>query len=821
MSAVAAATVALPASSSAGPEGPVRVGSTPFLAHGARAVGALAADVRLHLTVVLKGRDPAGLAAFARAVSTPGTSVYRDYLTPSQFAGRFGAGHAQLEAVEANLRAQGLTPGPVSANRLSIPLTGTAAQVGHAFAVSFRRMVLPGGRNATVASAAPALDASIAGDVQSVLGLSSLNAFRPHITRPSILSPSPRARLKSAARHVATGGPAACSAASSAASNQGAYTADQIASAYRFSDLYQAGDQGQGQTIAIYELEPNDPGDIAAYQSCYGTHASVSYIPVDGGAGSGAGSGEAALDIENSIGLAPKANYLVYQGPNSNSSAPGSGPYDIFNTIISQDRAKVVSVSWGECEANNTDGLQAENTLFQEAAAQGQSIVSASGDEGSEDCWTPPGSGIGLPDTSLAVDDPASQPFVTGAGGTTLNTLGPPPGETAWNNGTVAALDGSGGADGGGVSNVWSMPSYQSGAASSLHVAQSGSREVPDVSVDADPNTGYIIYWNGSGGDLTSTAGWQAIGGTSASAPVWAALLADVNASSACHGSPVGFANPALYRAAGTAYGSDFNDITSGNNDLLGVHGGSYTAGPFYDMASGLGTPRAGGLAATLCGATLRITNPGSQTTTVGQPVGLQLKTSGPVVGRISWRASGLPPGLTISGSSGRVSGRPRKAGVYSVGVSGTDQTGALSQARFSWTVVGLPTISRVSLTGVAKGRPTLSFTVARGTRAAALKSVTIALPAGLRFAARRGAVTVTGAGRVKFSSRIVSGRLQITLASPQAKIGVRIKYAGISATGGLAGRVRGHRVKTLQVTVTTTDAARHGSTLKARVRPA
>jgi hypothetical protein len=265
-----------------------------------------------------------------------------------------------------------------------------------------------------------------------------------------------------------------------------------------------------------------------------------------------------------------------------------------------------------------------------------------------------------------------------------------------------------------------------------------------------------------------------------------------------------------------------FNDITSGNNDLLGINGGRFAAGPFYDMASGLGTPQAGGLAATICKATLRVTNPGSQRTTVGQSVGLQLRAAGPVVGGISWRASGLPAGLSISGSTGRVSGRPRKAGAYSVVVSGSDQTGAVSQTRFSWTIVGLPTISRVSLTGVATGRPTLSLTIASGAGAAALKWVTVALPTGLRFAARRGAVTVTGAGagRVSFSSRIVHGRLQITLASPQTKIGVRVTYAGISTTGGLAGRVRGHRVSSLQVTVTTTDTARHGSTLTAHVRP-
>ena len=152
-----------------------------------------------------------------------------------------------------------------------------------------------------------------------------------------------------------------------------AYTADQIAAAYGFSGLYAAGDTGAGTTIALYELEPDDPADIAAYQACYGTHTAVSYVTVDGGAGRGAGGGEAALDIENTIGLAPGANVLVYQGPNSNSGAPGSGPYDIFSSIINQDRAQVVSVSWGECEASlGASDAAAENTLFEQATVQGQ-----------------------------------------------------------------------------------------------------------------------------------------------------------------------------------------------------------------------------------------------------------------------------------------------------------------------------------------------------------------------------------------------------------------------------------------------------------------
>jgi hypothetical protein len=753
--------------------------------------------------------------------------VFHQYLTPAQFGQRFGATQSEAQAVSASLREHGLTPGAFAPNRLSIPVTASAGQVEQAFSVSFRRLALPDGVRATAASAAPALDASIAPYVQSVLGLSSTEMLHPEYQRAALGAPR-RSGLTHSTRHTATAGPQPCSQASSAGQQQSAYTADQIGSAYGFSSLYQTGDEGQGQTVAIYELEPNDPNDIAAYQSCYGTHASVSYIPVDGGAGSGEGSGEAALDIENAIGLAPRANFLVYQGANSNSSAPGSGPYDTFSAIIGQDRAQVVSVSWGECEADNSAGLQPESTLFEEAATQGQTIVSASGDEGSEDCNTPPPT---VPDLSLAVDDPSSQPFVTGVGGTTLSSVGPPPSESVWNNGAVAALTGNGGAGGGGISQMWSMPPYQSDAASGLHVINSNSsatpcgassgdcREVPDVSMNADPNTGYVVYWNGSRSDLTAPAGWQSIGGTSAAAPVWAALMADINASSGCH-SPIGFANPALYRAASIGYGSTFHDIASGNNDLSGTNGGLFPAGPGFDMASGLGTPIGGGLAASLCSAAPRIVSPGSQRSTVGRRVGLQLKLSGTVIGSLAWKASRLPPGLSISPTSGRVSGTPRRGGSYLVVVTATYQGAPLRQVQFNWTVIGRPTISQLSLKAVGSGHPTLALTVARGYHAASLRSVTVALPSGLRFRGGGRSVRITGArgGRVAFSSRTFDGRLQIRFASPQSR--VALKLGGISVTPGFAGRVRSRRVGTLVVTLTATDASRRTTTVSARVRP-
>src|SRR5579862_682907 len=448
----------------------IRVGGPPPRAASARDIGGVAASTRMHVTVILRLRDAAGLAAFARAVSTPGSSRYRAYLTPGQFARRFGATTSHIDAVEASMRRHGLTVGKVAPNRLSIPLSGTAAQVERAFSLTFRRQALRGGRVAVVASAAPAFDVSVAGDVQGVVGLSSVSAPQPLLLRPATRSRRAATAARAFASRSAPGAASACPSAQAAAASQGAYTAEQIASAYRFSDLYGQGAEGQGQTVAIYELEPYAASDVAAYQSCYGLSAPISDVPVDGGAGSGAGSGEAALDIENAVGLAPKANFLVYEGPNSNQDTPGSGPYDTFNAIISQDRARVVSVSWGECEQlQGSSNIAGENTLFEEAAAQGQSIVSATGDNGSEDCN---GSGGGLPDPQLAVDDPGSQPFITGVGGSSMAALGPPPTETVWNHGgnLIRLFLLQGGAGGGGVSRAWAMPGYQSDAAASVHV---------------------------------------------------------------------------------------------------------------------------------------------------------------------------------------------------------------------------------------------------------------------------------------------------------------------------------------------------------------
>jgi subtilase family serine protease len=782
------------------------------LAHAA----SLPAGQRLHVTVTLRPRDPAALTAYARAVSTPGSSAYLHYLTPAGFARRFGPTPAQISAVRGALRARGLHPGATSAGGLSIPVTATAGQLERGLSVGLSLRSLPGRRTAIAATAKPTLGPGAAGIVQAVLGLDTGSAPRPLLQR----APLHAAAVPAAARvpHVATGGPQPCASAQTVASSDNAHTADQIASAYGFPGLYGAGDQGAGVTIAVYELEPNSAADIAAYQSCYGTHTSVSYVPVDGGSGTGSGSGEAALDIENLIGMAPAANVLVYQGPNSNSAGPGSGPYDTFAAIVNQDRARVVSVSWGQCEpALGAGNAAAENTLFAQAAVQGQTIVAASGDSGSEDCDT----GGVLPQTELAVDDPSSQPFVTGVGGTTLQSLGPRPTESVWNGGGNLAMGLlQPGAGGGGISSLWPMPADQLGAPASAGVVGPGSsgspcgrsggycRQVPDVSADADPSTGYVIYWNGDG-SAGQPSGWQSIGGTSAAAPVWAALLALTDASPRCAGGPLGFAGPALYRAAGSTYAGDFNDISTGNNDFTGTNGGSYAARRGYDEASGLGSPNASALAADLCADSLHLPTPRAQRLAARSVVSLRLRATDARGAAVTYGAHGLPPGLSLNQATGRITGSPRRPGIFGVGVAAQDPQGSTASATFRITVGAASKLSRVSLAGVAQRRPVLSFRVGAGRSAPALSRVSVSLPSYLQLGSTRGVrVTARDVRRVRFAARLSHGALALTLRRTLTELTVSLSAPELRVLSQRLPRSRGHGRATSKLSLKLTDAA-------------
>lgn len=881
--ALALAGVAPPAVASA--RALLRVGVAPRLPASSTVAGSLASNTRVGVTLTLEPRDPAGLAAYATAVATPGSSVYHDYITPAQFAQRFGPTGTQIAAVESSLRAHGLNPGAVSPNGLAIRVAATAGQLGQAFSTSFERVVAPGGRTAFANTSAPAFDASVAGDVQGVVGLETLSIPQPLALRTRVAGAS-----KLTAPHVATGGPQPCPAATAVAAAPGnkADTADQIASAYDFSGFYGAGDFGAGQTVAIYELEGNFPSDVAAYQSCYKTSASVNYKKVDPGPAAPVAANqdglESELDIEDLIGLAPKASLIVYQGQNSN-----SGAYNTYAAIITQDLAKVISTSWGLCESQEgAASTSAENTLFQEAATQGQSILAASGDQGSEDCYDPmknPGA------TGLAVDDPASQPFVTGVGGTKLTAPGPPPSETVWS-------DANGGG-GGGISTIWPMPAYQSGAAPWLGVinanssgtpcrASAGSdcREVPDVSADASDQSSYLIYWNGH---------WTGVYGTSGAAPTWASLITLANASSACTGSPIGFANPVIYQVAGsTAYANVFNDIISGNNDFLGVHGGVFPAGAGYDMASGLGTPIAFKLAGVRCdnvamanpglqisvvgssvnlqmagtsssGSSLRytatglpaglsinsatgmvsgvpttvgtqsvtvfvssadglgsstsltwnvvsalvtITDPGNRTGTVGKSVAIQISASDNNGRALTYGARGLPRGLSINAASGLVSGRPAAAGRSTVTLTAATSGAAPATTTFKWTINPAASTSHYSLSGVGKGRPRLSFTVAAASGSPLIETIVIGLPKGLSFSTKAKSLVKgigckeSGRTRLKFAAKVVHGSLTITLKRSASKVQITISSVVLAVTKRLARKIEHKDVRALSVVV-------------------
>ncbi len=591
--------------------------SVPTLPKGSRVLRPVAGSTEIRADVVLKGRDPSALEAFDTAVSTPGSPSFRHYLGPGQFARVFGALPATISSVRAWLAGRGLALGPTARDGLIVPVSGSAAAVGQAFDLGLEQVSLPSGQVVRVPDAEPLVPASLAGDLSGVSGLDDLSRPVPQLVGPGPVTGASAVPGTGGGGPSGTGVPvphaggpvptAGCEdAIESNGVDAGALTADDLAQAYSFSSLY-PGTEGAGVTVGVYELEPFLPADVNTFKNCYSPaiSASVSGVSVAGAnPNGGPGQGEAALDIDMVIGMAPSVSLKVYVGPNT-----GTGPLDTYVRMVDDDSVRVISTSWGQCEAQLTSAdIQAEASVFEQAISQGQTVVAASGDEGSEDCYLFPSS----QDTRLEVDDPAGQPWVTSVGGTTVDALGPAPSESAWNTGLFS------GSGGGGSSTTWTMPSWQRGpgvqsgytkaqdsftGASPCPVSSGpgtvSCREVPDVSSDADPRTGYAAYCSCFGG------GWAKIGGTSMSAPLWAALAALADQGQP---SPVGFLNPALYQAQCQA-SPPFNDVTVGTNQPLGSSpsdpphappGPYYPATPGYDLATGLGTPVAASLVSRL-----------------------------------------------------------------------------------------------------------------------------------------------------------------------------------------------------------------------------
>jgi hypothetical protein len=356
-----------------------------------------------------------------------------------------------------------------------------------------------------------------------------------------------------------------------------------LAGDYGLSQLFAQGRTGIGQTIGIVEFEQFSSADIATFEACYGLSNPVRVVTVDGTpSGPASGSGEAALDIEMAAVNAPSSSIVVYEAPNETSDGTA---LDLYNRIAADDLAQVVTTSWGECEQDNmpSSAASAENVIFERMAAQGQTMVAASGDSGSEDCYgasTAPGA------TELAVDDPGSQPDVVSVGGTSM-VNGAVGSQSVWNNCQGSPLGdcqlyGGNGATGGGYSSVWPKPTWQP--------AGRNARAVPDISSSADPAHGVAFYFARDGG-------WSSIGGTSIVSPEIGGFLADVN--QGCNAT-AGMVDPTLYAADNAA---DFTDVTTGNNDFTGTNDGNYAATIGYDPVTGLGTPEDQNLGIALEGA--------------------------------------------------------------------------------------------------------------------------------------------------------------------------------------------------------------------------
>lgn len=625
----------------------------PSIITRSRLVSHVSATATVRGAVGLRPRNEAVLSEFISSVTTKGSPSYHHYLTKGEFANRFGPTKATIDAVKSALTSAGLSVGKVAPNGLLVNFSGSTTKVESAFHTTLANYKLPNGDVGRATSTAVKLPASISSKVTVVAGLDNLvhaqSAGLIRATTAQRKAGSYPAAKASPVPHVA-GAPSACAAAQSDAATYGGLTDDQIANAYGAFGLYQAGDTGQGQSIAVFELEPFAPSDVLTFDQCYfGNTAAAAMagrlhtIPIDGGQAAGPGSGESILDVDDVSALAPGANIDVYEAPNNT-----FGSLDEYNTIVNADSDQVITTSWGLCETAIQQGepgfQQEENSIFEQAAAQGQSVFAAAGDTGDDTCneFRTPSPVAPV----LSVGDPGSQPYVTSVGGTTIDNATQPPQEHVWNDG---AQWGSGG---GGISNTFVMPSWQAAATvpgidpsktvataeaiegddfcqgnadgASAGGSQYGEpcREVPDVSAEADEFTGAITIYSASFGP--GDQGWITIGGTSSATPIWAALIADVNASSTCQSNVatrtgVGFVTPLLYAVASnpTAYAASFNDITSGNNDIYDLDNGSvFAATPGYDMASGLGSPQlttpsgGDGLAYYLCSYALSQTRP-------------------------------------------------------------------------------------------------------------------------------------------------------------------------------------------------------------------
>ncbi len=579
---------------------------------------------------------------------TPSSPTYHHWLSTGQFDARFAPSRATTTAVVAYLKSEGLSVDQSSSPFL-IRATGSSARVSGAFHTSLANYRDRRGHRYFANRTAVRLPGTISSAVYGVVGLTNTALHSTQVERvratpanhgpgqgSSCETPYVTSDQLSAAVNDGTSFPYGYGAGPGCSG----LTPSQTNALYGAPQVGPRG-QGAGVTIAVFELSAYQQSDITTWaHTLYGPryNPTIKDKIVDGGplnpicpAGDTcpaeyngySGDVEVAADIEMQLSMAPAVQKLiVYNAPNDYT---GQTSLDEYAQIAQDNTASVISSSWGVCENDaGTAYVEAENTVFKQMAAQGQSLFSSSGDTGAFDCLR--GDGTTIANT----DDPSSQPWVTSVGGTSFADINPGQnpyprypalGESVWNVDNLCNANdnvlqqaaffwcGATGAGGGGSSQYWGRPSYQQGpgvlnrstsfgnGSTQCALARVGAacREVPDVSANADPYTGPAEYCTGNANTpnsacatFTSTVpGWFQIGGTSLSSPLWSGVIADRNSYT---GRRTGSANVFLYGLFNQGPGRYFNDQTGFGQ--VAKNNGLFPTTPAFDLATGMGSPK-------------------------------------------------------------------------------------------------------------------------------------------------------------------------------------------------------------------------------------
>ena len=572
-----------------------------------------AVDSRNAINVVLSLplSNPQGAAEFVQHASTPGDPLFRQYLTPEQFAAQFGASASDYAALKEWATVNRLAVVKESAARTTLTVRGLVSQFQSLFRTQLNNYRSPDGHEFYSAGVTPTVPDAIAGKVTAVIGLtnSKQHAALAKIYRP--LGESPIAGAAVGTKTPDTPG---------GSGSGGAYSAADLRKIYSIPSF----GSFEKQSVAVFEQGGFTRSDVTTYLSRNKLPTpEIRVVGVDGydeKVDDPQVELEAVLDIDMVVAINPEVKeVLVYED--------GTDPFpvallDAATQVADDNLVQVLSISYGQDETlEGKDAITAESSVFTQLAAQGITVAASAGDQGAYGDFSYHNGSF------LNVSDPASQPDVLCVGGTTLFTAPDAmySGEQTWNE-----LSAGFGATGGGISAFWSIPSWQSliPGAMTANGGSSTYRNVPDVAAVADPLTGVAVYSKVNGG-------WVQTGGTSVSAPIWASYLSLLNSASVYSGlGQIGYFNPTLYHLGVSQFLSPtsyFYDVDYGSNGSTAVYPWpGYNSGSGYDNCTGWGSLYAGGLAFEVLATSAQ---PG---TAPSQIVNLQAKPAATSV-KLSW----------------------------------------------------------------------------------------------------------------------------------------------------------------------------------------